>query len=126
LYRVIKVPRILIYDDDPDSRSLFKRVLEYAGHDVSTANDEAGLLHALKNRFFHLAIINCRDGCGRSAGLAAQCKEINGRVKTMTVANTVCDAAVAQFFDDYLVKPAELETIESKVKELLGSDLNHG
>jgi DNA-binding response OmpR family regulator len=114
------VKRILIYDDDPDTAGLFKRVLEYAGHQVSTVKDEAELFHVLEDRRFNLVMVNSQFGCAYSAGLAARCKQIHGQIKTMTIVNSVCDDTVTRFFDDYLVKPVEIEAIEAKVNELLG------
>jgi CheY-like chemotaxis protein len=41
------VPRILVVDDEPDQRSLLRRIFERAGHEVTDARDGAAALRAV-------------------------------------------------------------------------------
>ncbi len=115
-----KVAIVLVLDEDADSRILLKRLLELGGHSVVTCSDQAQALEGVRSGNPDLVIINFRATSRWSHGLAGQLKAGNEHLRIMTIADygsdQISDASIGE---DFLAKPVDLETLETKVRELL-------
>lgn len=113
--------QVLVLDEDTDSRILLKRLLELGGHSVVSVSDQGQAIEAARSGNPDLVIIHLKAGSRWSRRLPALLKAGNERLKVMTIADYVPDQiADTALGDDFLAKPVDLETIESKVRELLG------
>ena len=118
----IEVAIILILDGDTDSRIMLKRLLELSGHSVIMCADEAEAVEAAGSRNPDLAVINMKTGFRWSRGVRGLLRAANGHMKIMTIADYVPEQiSQPSMGDDFLVRPVDLETIETKVRELLES-----
>ncbi|MCA1961632.1 MAG: response regulator [Desulfomonile sp.] len=112
---------VLVVDEDTDSRFLLKRLLELGGHSVVSVSDHDQAIEAAKLGDPDLAIIHLKAGSLWSRRLPALLKAGNERLKIMTIADYVPDQITdIALGDDFLAKPVDLETIESRVRALLG------
>lgn len=113
---------ILVVDEEQDSATLLKRVLERDGHQVFTCSDHHDALARASSLAPDLVVLEIRASRHESLTLAAPLKRSMRGVKVLAV--TCCasvetgEHAVA---DDYLLRPVELDTIEKKVRELLAA-----
>jgi DNA-binding response OmpR family regulator len=113
---------ILVVDEEQDSATLLKRVLERDGHRVFTCSDYHDALDRASSLTPDLVVLGIRSSRHEGLRLAAPLKQSMRGVKVLAV--TCCTSvetgehAVA---DDYLLRPVELDTIEQKVRELLAA-----
>ncbi len=114
---------ILILDEETDSRMLLKRVMELNGHQVSACWNSGQALAELASRQFDLAILNITTGGSSLNRFSDMLRASNSRVKVMTIMD-YRDPKTSESAPDgsFLIRPLELETIETKVRELLLND----
>jgi PleD family two-component response regulator len=118
-----KVAAILILDEETDSRMLLKRVMELNGHQVAACRDTEQALAELASRQFDLAILNTTTQVSSPNRFSDMLKAYNSRVKVMTIIDYKESKTSKQELDGtFLIRPLELETIETKVRELLLND----
>jgi CheY-like chemotaxis protein len=119
--------RVLIVEDDADSRLGLKALLELEGFEVETADDGPEGLRRAEEIRPDLALVDVGlpglDGYGVAAGLR---KAGNGTRPYIIALSGFDDAAHRQQaresgFDDYLVKPIRPEDLERAVKATSGS-----
>lgn len=118
-----KVATILVLDEETDSRMLLKRVLEMNGHHVTACGDPAQALAQAASGPFDLAILSVTTSWSSLARLPGMLKAANSRLRVMTIADHRVEKVSENYPVDALVfRPADLDVIEAKVKELLLSD----
>ncbi|MBI5570398.1 MAG: response regulator [Desulfomonile tiedjei] len=113
---------ILVVDEEQDSATLLKRVLERDGHRVFTCSDYHEAVERASSLAPDLVVLEVRKSRHESLRLAAPLKKVRHGVKVLAL--TCCASAETGehgIADDYLLRPVELDTIETKVRELLAS-----
>lgn len=68
-----------------------------------------------------LVIAHIRSGRKGAVDLVSRIKKINGRLAVMTISDYFSEAAESAVGDAFLIRPVEIDTVESKVRELLAS-----
>jgi signal transduction histidine kinase len=109
--------RIALVEDSPDIREMTTELLTMLGHEVEAAGDgEAGLALILRTRP-DVALVDMGlpglDGCEVAARVRAEIGRDGVRLVAMTGFGLDADRRRAREagFDDYLVKPADVETL---------------
>ncbi len=119
--------RVLIVDDEPDTRRVVRMMLEKAGYDVLEANDGEKAIEVMntgENRLM-LDVVICDirmpkiDGLFTAAYLRNEFPHVpvlmlTGYPDTEMAVTCVCEGAV-----DYLVKPVEGERLRSAVSRAM-------
>ncbi len=100
---------------------LIKRVLEREGHKVLTSAQRDDGLHLAASIPLDLVILNTKPHCKNVARFVSDMKRINPRLKMMTITNYVSDVLDQGVWDDFMLKPVDIEVLERKVRKLLGS-----
>lgn len=108
---------VLVFDEQIDSRLLLKRLLERSGHSVLSCSDPGTARKLTASCEVELVVVNLNPN---HKELIADFKRTFGS-KLLVIANYETGMAVPLLGDDFLVKPVDLDAIESKVRELLGS-----
>jgi two-component SAPR family response regulator len=111
---------IVVFDEEADSCNLLRRVLERGGHHVTACSDSDAAFRLISQNPPDLVIAHIRSGKKGAVDLASRIKEINSRLAVMTISDYFSEAAEPAAGDALLIKPVELDAIESKVRELLG------
>jgi signal transduction histidine kinase len=113
----IRPLRIALVEDSADIREMTQELLTLLGHSVEAAEDgEKGVELILRSRP-DVALVDMGlpgiDGCGVAARVRAACGPGVLRLVAMTGFGLESDRRRAREagFDDYLVKPADLETL---------------
>jgi signal transduction histidine kinase len=109
--------RIVIIEDNEDSRLLLCDLLEHRGHTVLAAGDGAAGLELLLSADADAALVDIHlpqlDGYGVAAGVRAKLSERRPRLVAMTGFGQQSDRdrALEAGFDAHLVKPAGVDAI---------------
>jgi type IV pilus assembly protein PilB len=117
-------PRVLVVDDDPDSRTLVQRALESGGYDVTAASDGASALVELGGSTFDLIVADIAmpmlDGFALVTVMANQ--GIGVPVILLTGSDTPEDEARGLTLGavDYIHKPARRDVLLARVARALG------
>ena len=113
--------RSLILHEESDCRELIKRVLLENGHDVVAFDEEEEALDWTRSNPVDLAIVSLGSSV-RQNDVWQQLKHVNKNLKILVLARLaakdLAKKALEQGADDYLLKPVEIEVLESKVKRL--------
>lgn len=112
---------ILIVDEQIDSCMLIKRVMERLGHDVLTSADRDEGLRLATLMPLDLVILNTKPHCKNVAKFVSDMKRINPAIKLMSITNYVSDVVEQAVWDDFMLKPVDIEVLENKVGALLGT-----
>ncbi len=116
---------ILVIDKNMDSCKLLKRVLEGNGHTVIADLNETAALEHLGNLEAHLVIIHLSRDLSEADKLGSQLKKKNPNLRILWITN-FCKDLPPDAWDDYLIKPVDIDAVENKVKELLQKDSASG
>ena len=110
---------ILILDEQADSCMLIKRVLERDEHTVFTAAGPDHALSVVKSRSVDLVILDINPHGKGLAEFASEIKEIDPGLKVLTITHSASDFADKMLWDDFVLKPVDIEQLESKVRTIL-------
>ncbi|MBI5250358.1 MAG: hypothetical protein HY912_12760 [Desulfomonile tiedjei] len=111
---------VIVFDEEMDSCNLLKRILEREGHGVTTCSHSEETLRLVSSNPPDLVIAHISQS--KSMKLAAQIKSVNSKLKVLTICDHVSDVVESAMGDGYLIRPVDIETIESKVRELLAPE----
>ena len=117
--------RILVVDDNSDSADMLASLLEFAGHDIRTANDGASALEAARTFRPQLAFLDIGLPDMTGYDLARAIRALPGLEHTALVALTGYgqqkdrDDALAGGFDHHLTKPVTYETLVETIERLV-------
>jgi DNA-binding response OmpR family regulator len=117
-------PRILVVDDDPDSRTLVERILKGSGYDVALAEDGATALVEIGGNTFDLLVADIAmpmlDGFSLLQVMASQGIEVP--VIFLTGSGLPEDEARGLSLGavDYIRKPARRDVLLARVARVLG------
>ncbi|MBK1612067.1 hypothetical protein CKO44_01095 [Rubrivivax gelatinosus] len=113
--------RVLLVEDNADSREMLAALLELQGHAVSTAADGQAGLEAIRRERPELALVDLGlPGLdGHSLAAAVRAEGSTTRLFALTGYNTEADreAAARAGFDGYLVKPLDLQAFQALLVE---------
>jgi len=119
------VSTVLIADDDADHRVLLALALQWAGHDVVTAEDASGAMAALAAGGIDAALLDVRMPGGDGIEL---CRRLRAEPATaplpvMLISADVNDqrilAALLAGADDYLTKPFHRAELRARLDTML-------
>ncbi len=120
--------RILLVEDDPDTRNMIHRILADAGAEVREAPDASSAEAYISQGGFNLLVSDIgmpdRDGCELLRGLRAGGFD-GGKLPAIALTGFAQvgdrDRALAAGFQDYLTKPIAGEVLISRISKLLRS-----
>ena len=115
--------RVLVVDDDPQSRGFVKMTLTKAGYAVNTASSGQDCLqHIARYGLPHLAILDLHMPKMTGIELGREIKTFSDLPIIMLTANnepeTVANA-IEQFAEDYIIKPAAPKELRARVARIL-------
>jgi two-component system cell cycle response regulator DivK len=121
----IKKSTILYVEDNPDNRSLIRRVLESEGYVVIEAINAAQALEKLENGAIDLVLmdINMPDMDGYT--LTAKIKSVNKFSKTPIIAVTANvmrgdrEKSLGAGCDGYIQKPIDIDTLSQQIERFI-------
>lgn len=118
------LPRILLVEDDPTSRTFLTAALRATPADVDAVDTMAAALALASSQAYSAWMIDARLPDGSGEELLARLRERDPR--TPAIAHTaaheaqVLDALVAAGFAEALVKPIPAITVQSALRRVLG------
>ncbi|UCG11052.1 MAG: response regulator [Deltaproteobacteria bacterium] len=111
----------LLLQEKSDCRELIKRVLLEKGHDVAAFAEEQEALAWVRTNPVDLAIVSLGSR-GTDNQAWKKLKALNKDLKIIVLSRytfkELASEALAQGADDYLIKPIDIELLETKVKNL--------
>ena len=111
----------LVLHEESDCRELIKRVLLENGHEVAAFDEEEEALAWTRSNPVDLAIVSLGSSASQNE-VWQQLKQVNKNLKILVLARfaakDLAKKALEQGADDYLLKPVDIEILESKVKSL--------
>jgi CheY-like chemotaxis protein len=122
--------RLLLVDDDPDTRDIIERVLVRRGADVVAVPSAAAALQAVEGSRFDVLLVDVMmpgmDGYDLMRKIRARPAEKNGRVPAATItARSVLEDRLESLragFQSHLAKPIEPDELVELVQALVGAD----
>jgi CheY-like chemotaxis protein len=115
---VLRRPRVLLVEDDPDTRGMYRTALMLAGLNVIGVSDGLGALRAIESESFDLVVLDLHlpflDGVSVLKELAAD--PHTRHIPVIVVTGSVVDDAVAQA-TAILRKPCAPDILVSIVEE---------
>ena len=111
---------ILVLDEDADSCTLLKRVLQRMGHKVFAFRNSKEASEWAASHVPDLGIINVRQRYNQGFPLFGRLKEVNRDLKVMVITDAFPDKLSEKWFaDEFLIKPLDIDQVEKKVGKLL-------
>ena len=111
----------LVLHDETDCRELIKRILLENGHEVVAFNEEEEALAWTNCNSVDLAIVSLEPGIVRSK-ICQRLKKLSKNLKILVLATytnrALANKALEQGADDYLLKPIEINKLESKLRSI--------
>lgn len=120
-----KKNRVMVVDDDPNSREIVQTFLEAKGYEVTTATDGEDALALLQETRPHLVLLDVMmpgmDGWEVARTIKDHADYASVRVVMMTARSDFSDKqkGLQAGADDYLVKPIQLESLGQTVQRNL-------
>ena len=111
----------LVLHEESDCRELIKRVLLQNGHEVVAFNEETEALAWIRSNPVDLAIVSLEArGADNQVWrkLRALKKDLKIIVLSRYTFKQLASEALTQGADDYLLKPIDIELLETKVRNL--------
>ena len=111
----------LVLHEESDCRELIKRVLQENGHEVAAFDEEEEALAWTRSNPVDLAIVSLEPGMVQNHILQGF-KELSHNLKILVLTTytnrDLATKALAQGADDYLLKPIEIKTLETKLRSI--------
>lgn len=117
----VRLPRVLLVDDDDDNRELYALVLERAGFEVDRAATGAEAIERLSVRPSGIVLMDLAmpemDGFEATRQIRADPSNARLRIIAFTCfdARSTRERALAAGCDDFLVKPCEPRSLVERV-----------
>src|SRR4051812_29032350 len=115
--------RVMIVEDEPNVRLVFRTALESPGMELATAEDGEAALRALKRSPVDLVLLDLQMPNLDGMGLLRQLREEGNDVPVViiTAYGSVPDAVAAMKFGalDFLAKPLTPEVLRATVRDVL-------
>jgi DNA-binding NtrC family response regulator len=111
---------ILVLDEEADSCTLLKRVLQRMGHKVFAFRNSKEASEWVASHVPDLGIINVRQRHNEGFLIFGRLKEVNHEMKVMVITDAFPDKLPDKWFaDEFLIKPLDIDQVEKKVRRLL-------
>ena len=115
---------VLVLDEEADSCSLLKRILQRMGHEVFAFRNIKEALCWADSNVPDLGVVNVRERRDQGFAMFGRLKEANRNLKVMVIADVFSDELTERWFaDDFVIKPLDIDQVESKVSKLLEQQL---
>ena len=115
---------VLVLDEEADSCTLLKRVLQRMGHEVFAFRNIKEALCWADSNVPDLGVVNVRERRDQGFTMFGRLKEANHNLKVMVIADVFSDELAERWFaDDFVIKPLDIDQVESKVRKLLEQQL---
>jgi DNA-binding response OmpR family regulator len=118
--------RILLVEDNADSREMMSVLLGQAGYEVVTAHSVSDGLELAIEGGFTLIILDNRFKKGSGVGLCRQIRGFDTRTPILFYSGAVYESdieeAVKAGADAYLIKPVGIEQLEQTITQLLTAE----
>jgi DNA-binding response OmpR family regulator len=115
------VAKSLVLHEESDCRELIKRVLLENGHEVVAFDEEEEALAWTRSNPVDFAIVSL-ESKGTDNQACKKLKGLNKGLKIIVLSRytlkELANEALTQGADDYLLKPIDIEMLETKVKNL--------
>ena len=115
------VAKSLVLHEESDCRELIKRVLLQNGHEVVAFNEETEALAWIRSNPVDLAIVSL-EARGADNQVWRKLKGLKKDLKIIVLSRytfkQLASEALTQGADDYLLKPIDIELLETKVRNL--------
>jgi DNA-binding response OmpR family regulator len=115
------VAKIMVIDEEVDSCRLLQRLLERCGHEVVSFTEMNGGMEWARIHPLDLVVAVLGDYSIAYRGLACRLKALNGRLRALAITNRTPDGMNSEGWDAVVVKPLEIDSVESEVSNLLES-----
>lgn len=121
-----KKTSILLVEDEENLHEALKLNLELEGYDVSSAYDGASAIHAIKDEYFDLIILDVMlpemDGIQVTENIRISNNEVP--ILILSARNSSADRVLGlkKGADDYLTKPFNLEELLLRVNKLINKN----
>lgn len=123
------LPRVLLVEDDPTSRSFLTAALRATPVDVDAADSLAAALALAQSQPYSAWMIDARLPDGSGADLLARLRERHpdtpAIAHTAAHESTILDALIAAGFAEALVKPMPAATLHAALRRVLGITPGH-
>jgi len=104
-----------------DSCKLIRRILEAEGHHVLTCNDPDAAHRLVRANAPDLVIVHVGPGTRGIPELTRRIKDTCAGCSILTICDHIPEVMESATGDDFVIKPVDVETIESKVREILAN-----
>jgi two-component system response regulator PilR (NtrC family) len=121
----MKMPTILVVDDELSMREFLKILLEKEGYEVSTASEATGAIDLVRNQNFDLVISDIKMPGMGGLSLLEKIKEINSTLPVIMITafaspdNAVIAMKSGAF--DYITKPFKVDEIIKIIKSAISA-----
>ncbi|MEW6349920.1 MAG: hypothetical protein AB1646_12710 [Thermodesulfobacteriota bacterium] len=113
--------RIVMFDANPDSANLVRRLLERSGHAVWVIAEPELMTEVVRASVPAVVILRVRAGNRKSEQLPQKIRRLTHPPKIMTISSKAPSSPEDLADEHYLMEPVDLDTIERKVHQLLGA-----
>lgn len=118
--------RILVVEDEPNLKDLYRLELEESGHHVVTCEDGESAIEAAREEVFDLVILDIKIPKREGTEVLHEIKKRNR--ETPVILNSAYSTYKSDFStwmaDAYVVKSADLAELKDKVRELLNQNVS--
>jgi DNA-binding response OmpR family regulator len=122
---ILEPPKVVIADNDEDIGKVLRVILSLSGFEgyVTTSAEQCIAKITELRGEVSIVVINGKLAIDRNAMLITKIKTINNRIKILIVADRNIEPHKVRIMDygtdEFLLKPASLETISNKVTMLV-------
>jgi two-component system cell cycle response regulator len=115
--------RILVVDDDKDTRKSLSKILGEKGYEIETAGTGQKAIRKAEERFYNLAILDIKLPDIEGTKLLADLKRIHPHLDVIIVTGYASLENTMQALNggasSYMTKPIDLDELYAKIKKLL-------
>jgi DNA-binding response OmpR family regulator len=116
----VEVAIVMVFDEEADSCTLLKRVLQRMGHKVLAFGNSKEASDWAVDNVSDMAIVNVRGRHNEAFPALGRLKEINHNLKVLVITDVFSDELSKKWFaDDFVIKPLDIDQVEAKVRKLL-------
>jgi DNA-binding NtrC family response regulator len=118
--------KILVVDDDEDFRDLLAEMIFRMGYEAATARDAETGLQLLGNEAFDAALIDFQMPGMTGVQLLRRIKKMDDNISVIIISGLdneqMAAEALAGGADAFIIKPVDIDILESTLKQALGKE----
>ena len=116
----VDVAIVMVLDEETDSCTLLKRILQRMGHKVFAFGNSKEASDWAGRNVSDMAIVTITGRHNEGFSTLGRFKEINRDLKVMVITSVFSDElSDMRLADDFLIKPLDIDQVEAKVRKLL-------